>query len=87
MKTLNINSYVRIKLTPFGIEQLRKKHEEIRKMNPCIGEFIPPEVDTEGYSKMQLWKVMYELGGHAYNGSKNLPFEMNIKIDEKAFEK
>lgn len=87
MKTLNINSEVRIKLTSFGIERLKKNHEELRKNYPsAIGEFKLPDVDENGFSKMQLWVIMNTFGDLLFNGSPNLPFEMNIQIDDAEFE-
>ena len=86
MKTLNINSQVRIKLTPCGIEKLKKKHEELRSFCPSIGDFKPPETDKDGYCEMQLWDVMNTFGEDMYNGNMNLPFETNIQIDDAKFE-
>ena len=92
MKTLNINSYVKIKLTPFGIEKLKEEHENLRNKCASIGNITIaetleiPEVDEEGYSKMQLWKVMNIFGKYLYNGSINLPFETNIQIEDTQFE-
>jgi hypothetical protein len=82
MKTLNINSYVRIKLTTFGIEKLKENHERLYKQFPSIGKFIPPKVDKDGFYQMQLWEVMNTFGKYLYNGSTDLPFEMNIQIDD-----
>ena len=87
MKTLNINSDVRIKLTSFGIEKLKKDHEELRRNIPSIGNFTPPEVDEDGFCEMQLCKVMKTFGKFLYSGSPNLPFETNIQIDDEQFEK
>ena len=78
MKTLNLNSYVRIKLTEFGLKELKKK-------NPSIGEFIPPKTDKDGFCQMQLWDVMNTFGKYLYNGSPNIPFELTIQIDEAQF--
>lgn len=84
MKTLNINNYVRIKLTKLGFEKLKKNHEE---KGPAGREFTPPKVDEDGFCEMQLWEVMKTFGEDLVNGSSNLPFEINIQIDEDQFEK
>lgn len=86
MKTLNINSQVRIKLTPFGIAKLTAKHEELRSICPSIGEFTPPKMDKDGYCEMQLWEVMNTFGEDMYIGNMHLPFETNIQIDDAKFE-
>lgn len=87
MKTLNINSNVRIKLTSFGIKRLKENHEELRKKYPsAIGKFIPPAVDEEGFCEMQLWVVMKKFGDLLYNSCENPPFELKIQIDDAEFE-
>lgn len=87
MKTLNINSEVRIKLTPFGIKRLKENYEEIRKDYPHVtDEFKLPEVDENGFSKMPLWRVMNNFGDLLFNGSSNPPFEINIQIDDADLE-
>ncbi len=86
MKTLNINSNVRIKLTPFGIAKLAANHEELRSSRPSIGKFTPPETDKDGYCEMQLWEIMSTFGEDMYMGNMHLPFETNIQIDDAQFE-
>ena len=86
MKTLNINSNVRIKLTPCGIAKLKARHEELRSSCPSIGKFIPPKADKDGYCEMQLWEIMNTFGEDMYNGNMNLPFETNIQIDDSLLE-
>ena len=84
MKTFNINSKVRIKLTPYGIEKLKEKHEKLSSLCPCIGKFTAPKADEDGYCEMQLWYVMTIFG--EYMCGIKLPFEPNIQIDEAKFE-
>ena len=86
MKTLNINSKVRIKLTPCGIEKLKRKHEELRSLCPSIGNFTPPKVDKDGYCKMQLAVVMANFGEYIFPTFTKYPFEPNILIDDTELE-
>ena len=86
MKTFNINKTVRIKLTKFGLDKLKKNHENLRKINPSLSKFTPPKVDENGFCQMQLWVVMHTFGEDLYNGTLNLPFEPTIQIDEDQFE-
>ena len=84
MKTLNINSEVRIKLTPSGIRKLRQRHEKLRSKVPSIGRFIPPKADKDGYCEMPLWQIMH-IFGEDVNIGLNLPFETEIQIDDAMF--
>ena len=86
MKTLNINSRVRIKLTTCGISKLEANHERLRFMFPSIGKFTPPKTDANGYCEMQLWEVMKTFGEDMYNGNMDLPFETKIQIDDAMLE-
>ncbi len=69
MKTFNINSEVRIKLTPFGIKKIVEEYS---------GLFST--IDKEGYCKMQLHVIMSIFGQDMYNSI--LPFEPIIQIDD-----
>ncbi len=77
----NINGYVRVRLTPLGLEKLKEEHEQLRLFCSAIGEFTPPKTDSEGYSKWQMWLLMQSLGQYCRPGSE-LPFETEIKIGE-----
>lgn len=85
MKILNINALVGAKLTPFGMEVLKEEHEALRLKRPSIGEFTPPKMDKDGYCQMPLWELMNIFGQYRYMGSKNSPFEANIRIDDAEF--
>lgn len=47
----NINDYVNVKLTPFGLSVLQRHHEELRKVGPSVGKFKPPAIDEKGSRK------------------------------------
>ena len=81
MKTLNINSSVRIKLTPCGIQKLKRKHGKL-----YFEKCIQPKVDKDGYCEMQLWDVMQTFGEDMCMGNMNLPFETNIQINDALLE-
>lgn len=85
MKTLNLSSLVRIKLTPYGIEKLKRVHAELRSHFPDVGDFTPSETDKDGYCEMLLWDVMNTFGEDVYHGSVNMPFEADIQIDDAEF--
>ena len=88
MRTLNMNAIVKIKLTSLGIKRLKENHEKLRKNYPnTIDKFIPPELDEDGYYSMELWRVMKTFGDLLENGSLDMPFDMNIRIDDEEFKK
>lgn len=77
-KKFNLNENVRIKITKRGLECMERNHAELYRCWPSAKpEFKPPEVDEEGYTKMQLWCVMRELGQHLGNGIQ-VPMETEI---------
>ena len=82
MKTLNIYSTVRIKLTPYGIAVLRGQHAKTRLLFPSCGKFTPPKSDKDGYCEMKLLEIITTFGRDIYEGC-TLPFEPNIQIDEE----
>jgi repressor LexA len=74
---ININENVKIKLLERGLKELERQHEELRKLSPSIGPWRPPAVDEDGYSKMQLWNLMQDLG-HLCSMGFEPPFETEI---------
>ncbi len=79
MKNLNINSDVWIKLTNEG-----KRILELYDVDSHGNKIEMNRKVKNGYTKFQLWEVMHFFGNNLYNGNICLPFETNIKIDEKA---
>lgn len=46
----NINSFIKVKLKPVGVEILRKQHESIFSEDLERFPFKTPQVDNDGYS-------------------------------------
>jgi len=80
----NINCYVYVQLTERGIAQLKKQHEAI--FGGKYGDFTPPEADSDGWSKHQMWELMQELGHSCGNGVNN-PFLTGFRFNEDDFTK
>lgn len=74
----NVNNKVKVKVTEFGEQVLRKRHEEVNKHFLESSEF-QLEKDGEGFTEFQLWELMSIFGEHLYNGAE-VPFETTIKI-------
>lgn len=81
---INMNDYVKVKLTELGIQELKKQHDEMNEHLISRGgmpyETFQINKDEEGYTKFQLWKLMSHFGHMMHNGAKQ-PFEMDIKLD------
>jgi hypothetical protein len=79
----NINDYVRVKLTPEGVEYLRQKHEN--SLADCHKRGFPgfpfktPVTDKDGWSNWQLWDLMSSFGADIGPG-RSLLFETEIEI-------
>jgi len=76
----NMNQDVRVKLTPYGKECLRRNYD--RKMSffaVLVYPFELPKEDNDGYVTFQLWGLMKEFGEYMFMGNKN-PFSMGIKL-------
>lgn len=83
-RKLNLNDTVKVKLKDNGVEILRQRHDELYRFVKARGgeirEFVPPQVDAEGYSRDQLWHL-FEAFGPYINLSCNPPFETTILVE------
>jgi hypothetical protein len=82
----NVNSGVRVKLTPLGLSILRQQDEEFCALIPAAaaaswrkGEPARYEPDAEGYHEFQLWDLMHRLGPYCWMGL-DVPFDTDILI-------
>ena len=84
MKSFNINSIVKVKLTDYGRKVLEIQHNEIWNSLGRLHQFpyIPKAEDENGFVEFQLWELMAELGKECSFGGE-LPFETIILIDEE----
>lgn len=83
----NTNHFVRVKLTDHGRECLvlnyKEQQEQFKKVFPGFNghKYRPPQEDSDGWSKWQLWELMSALGGHMLIGmGAPLTFETEIEI-------
>ena len=70
MKEFNINDYIKVKLTGLGVS-IHTEHY-LKYLKDChmfrYAE-LTPYVDSEGYTKYQLWEFMNIFGEYMYTGS------------------
>lgn len=80
MKTFNINCCVRVKLTEYGKNCLARNHfEDVYPTTQFPPPVKYPREDADGWSRWQLWDLMYQLG--KWCGSGKNPFETEIQIE------
>lgn len=82
---INLNDEVKVKLTDFGMQILKQRHDELNNMIKASGgrgtEFVL-RIDEDGYYKTQLHNLMYIFGEYTSIGAKGLPFETNMIIKD-----
>lgn len=88
MKSLNLNSIIKVKLTDYGKDVFYHQYDQLNKFivehNGTPIEPRYPDVDEDGYSIFQLWDFMHVYGPGLRLGSTNVPIKpLNIYIEEK----
>lgn len=73
----NINHYVYVKITDYGMEILKKNHYKLYEHSDLIRAWRPPEVDENGFTKFQLHQLMAEFGDYCF-ATNRIPFETEI---------
>lgn len=90
MKKLNMNSIIKVKLTPFGAYIFYHQYDELNKkifnaggkpMQPRM-----PQIDNKGFSKFQLHHFINLYGDYMTVGQKNVVEDVSIYIDENDLE-
>jgi hypothetical protein len=76
--TLNMNDTVKVRLTPFGREVLRKNHDELFKDWKTPYPYTPP-YEKDGVSQWQLWTLFQEFGRVISLGQET-PFDNDIEV-------
>lgn len=73
-RDVNINEYIKVKLTDKGKEIYRKYYHDIDD------KYVPTlDIDEEDFCKFQLWEFMKIFGEH-FRMCCDLPCETNVKI-------
>lgn len=79
MKSLNLNSIIKVKLTPKGVDIYYHQYDEFNKLEPLM-----PQIDKDGYTKFQLWKFIDLYGKYFQNGMIEYPIQdLRIYIKEQ----
>ena len=82
MIELNVNEYVKVKLTDIGKKELKRQYDEFVASFPSYrSEFKLPKEDDDGFSTWQLHSLMNTFG-HMMSVGFDIPFERTILIDK-----
>lgn len=85
MKKLNLNSFIKVKLTDHGKDIYYHQYDWLKDYI-IAPERNLPEVDADGYTEFQLWHFMNLYGEHLFNGYRVVVEDVSIYIDEKNLE-
>lgn len=83
--SININDFIKVKLTPYGAEIYYHQLDELHEKCPSTKNSVPskmPCIDEEGYTRFQLHQFMNLYGEYAINGGKPFISPMNLIIDK-----
>lgn len=79
---ININQFVKIKLTPTGRRYLVEKHNQVYGRLVTSHPYRPITEDDQGYSRWQLWELFGTFGELMQYPTMNPPFEPNIEVED-----
>lgn len=90
MKKLNMNNYIKVKLTPLGIDIFYHQYDDLNKAIIQRGgkpiERRMPIIDKDGFTEFQLWCFIQLYGNYIGLAMKNVVEDVSIYIDEKFLE-
>lgn len=85
---INLNDYVRCKLTETGKALLKRNHEELNEAIVARGgrplKDYEDKPDADGYLNCQLWALMQTFGPHMIMGAES-PIELDIVCEVSDF--
>lgn len=90
MKKINLNSTIKVKLTPFGDDIYYHKHDDLIEFTKERGvkplERTMPKKDEEGFTKFQLHDFMNTFGKYMTVGQKNVIEDICIYMNDEDIE-
>lgn len=82
MLKLNLNNFIRVKLTEYGRDIYYHQYDELNnKAGKIVYTPTYPEVDEQGFTKFQLHRFMNIYGAYLFPGNKNVVEDINIYVD------
>ena len=90
MKKINLNSEIKVKLTPFGAEIFYRQYDEVNKrILSNGGEALKPrmpQIDKDWFTKFQLHDFINTFGEYMIVGQKNVIEDICIYMDDEDLE-
>lgn len=87
MKGINLNSIIKVKLTPRGVDIFYHQYDELNKNFLFRGtkpiELRMPEIDKDGYTEFVLWKFMSIYGEHMVMGAPEVINPLSIFVQDE----
>lgn len=85
MKKINLNDYVKVKLTDSGKDIFYHQYDQINeKYGKEVCTPYYPEEDSDGFIEIQLWRLMQIYGPAISMGMRYVPFGRNaIYFDDE----
>lgn len=89
MKKINLNNYIKVKLTDHGKDIYFHTIDDLVAEYPLLRNQLKPyfpKVDENGFTEFQLWDFIQLYGPHIYPGGGNVIEDIMIYIDENDLE-
>lgn len=88
MKSLNLNSIIKVKLTPKGTDIYYHQYDEFNKQHKLTGVSylspLMPKIDKDGYTEFSLWKFINLYGKYFQMGMREYPIQdLRIYIEDQ----
>lgn len=87
MKGINLNSIIKVKLTPRGVDIFYHQYDELNKNSLFRGTKLiaprMPEIDKDGYTEFVLWKFMSIYGEHMVMGAPEVINPLSIFVQDE----
>lgn len=87
MKKINLNSTIKVKLTPLGADIYYHQYDKINQVYEReICKPRMPQIDKDGYTEFQLHSFINLYGNHIGVCKKNVIEDICVYIDEEDIE-
>ena len=75
---IDTSDIVLVKLTPYALNVMSETHFMRFHNKQYFPPFLAPEKDEDGWSRMELWRLMREFGAVMRMGNPDRCFEGNV---------